>query len=143
MLINKLRSDLLLARKNRHPVSTSLLTALVGETTMIGKNAGNRETTDDEAIAMIRKFLKNAEETLARQIESNRQIDVTKHEIEILKDYLPQQLSLEDIHNIVVNMKANDPKLSVGTAMKLLKEQHGGKYDGKIASGIVKAVIGQ
>jgi len=142
MLIDKLRADLLAARKIRSPVSTALLTALVGEATMVGKNAGNRETTDDETLAMIRKFLKNAEETLTRLVESNRPVDTTKHEIEILKDYLPQQLSIEDLYTIVANMKSNDPKINVGTAMKMLKEQHGGKYDGKIASGIVKTLIG-
>ena len=41
MLMDKLRADFLAARKARQDVRIALLTALVGEAAMIGKNNGN------------------------------------------------------------------------------------------------------
>lgn len=141
MLIEKLRADLLTARKIRAPITVGLLTALVGEAVMVGKNAGNRETTDDEALAMVRKFLKNATETLQRLDDAGRPTDVTKEEILILNSYLPKQLSSEQLLDAVRGMKEADPALNVGTAMKLLKERYNGLYDGKVASEVVKTVL--
>ena len=108
---------------------------------MVGKNAGNRETTDDEALAMVRKFLKNATETLQRLDDAGRPTDVAKEEILILNSYLPKQLSAAQLLDAVRGMKDVDPALNVGTAMKLLKERYNGLYDGKIASEVVKTVL--
>jgi uncharacterized protein len=54
-MMDKLRADLLTARKERSDM-TGLLTALVGEAAMIGKNNGNRETTDEEVLRIVKKF---------------------------------------------------------------------------------------
>ena len=142
MLIDKLRSDLLTARKARLPVVTSLLTALVGEAVMVGKNAGNRETTDDETLAMIRKFLKNAEETLTRLQTAERDTTVVSEEIKILKEYLPKQMTVDELSAVVIAIKESNPEFNMGAIMKKLKEQHGGRYDGRMANEVVKALIG-
>ena len=141
MLVDKLRTDLLAARKARNVLATNLLSTLVGETVMVGKNVGNRETTDDEALAMVRKFLKNATETLQKLVEAGRSVDNVKEEIAILNSYLPKQLTDEELFAVVREMKVADPTLNLGGAMKLLKEKYNGLYDGKIAGGIVKTVL--
>lgn len=142
MLIDKLRGDLLAARKSRQSVATALLTALVGEAIAVGKNAGNRESTDEETLAMIRKFLKNAEETLIRLKTAERDTLVTSEEIAILKSYIPLQMTAEELCTIVTAMKDHDSNLNMGAIMKLLKERHGGQYDGRLANEVVKAVLG-
>jgi len=45
MLINKIKSDSLEARKARQTDTATLLTTLYSEASMIGKNLGNREST--------------------------------------------------------------------------------------------------
>jgi hypothetical protein len=57
-LIQTIKADQVQARKARS-ASASILTTLIGEAEMIGKNAGDRESTDEEVIAIIKKFIKN------------------------------------------------------------------------------------
>ena len=63
MLIEKIKEDSLRARKDRNTWKANLLTTLYAEASMIGKNKGNRVSTDEETTAVITKFLKNAQET--------------------------------------------------------------------------------
>jgi uncharacterized protein YqeY len=141
MLINKIKEDLLTARKNKSTIKVSLLSTLVGESVMVGKNSGNRETNDSEALGVIRKFLKNAEETLQRLNSIGRDTTDIKEEITVLKQYLPQQLETDDLIKIILTMKQENQLINMGQVMKLLKEQYNGLYDAKNASNIVKSVL--
>ena len=70
------------------------------------------------------------------------QIDTYDKENDILNEYLPQQISEKDLRFIVFEFAALiDPSIrnkSIGTVMKYLKEEFPGRYDGKMASSIVK-----
>ena len=50
MLINQIKSDALEARKARQTNTATLLTTLYSEASMVGKNDGNRESTDAEVL---------------------------------------------------------------------------------------------
>ena len=93
MLMERLRSDRTIARKARDEVASALLTALVGEAAMVGKNATPpRETDENEAMATVRKFLKNAEETRERLVSAGRDSSIVEREIGLLSAYLPTQM---------------------------------------------------
>jgi len=62
MLINKIKSDALEARKARKTNTATLLTTLYFEASMVGKNLENRESTDQEVLQVIEKFIKGANE---------------------------------------------------------------------------------
>ena len=144
MLIQKLQADQLIARKAKDYVATGLLTALVSEAAMVGKNAGNRISTDDEVLATIRKFLKNAEETLNRVKQlagAEKAVSNFTEEIQILNGYLPQQMSDDQLREAINTFKTENPNANMGLAMKFLKEKYNGLYDGKQASIIAKEVI--
>ena len=64
MLIEKIKHDQLVARKNRSTVESTLLTTLIGEADMVGKNNGNRDPFDEEVISVVKKFLKGVNETI-------------------------------------------------------------------------------
>ena len=55
LLIEKLRQDMIAARKGSDTVTKSLLVTLYSEAQMVGKNRRNGDTTDDECIAVIKK----------------------------------------------------------------------------------------
>lgn len=65
MLIVKIKHDQLVARKNRDQIESTLLTTLIGEADMVGKNNGNRDPFDEEVISVVKKFLKGVNETIA------------------------------------------------------------------------------
>lgn len=62
-LIQQIKDKQIAARKSGDSLA-SLYTTLLGEASIIGKNAGNRETTDVEVVAVVKKFIKNIDETV-------------------------------------------------------------------------------
>jgi uncharacterized protein YqeY len=144
MLIEKLRTDMITARKGDDAVAKSLLVTLYSETSRVGKDKRNGDTTDEEAVAVIKKFAANAEETRRLLAERGQDCSVQVREIEILEGYLPQQLDRAGlgavIHEIIHEMKLDGPK-AMGAVMAELKKGYSGRYDGKMASELVKTAL--
>lgn len=139
-LIDQLRADLLEARKAHNDIKSGLLTALVGEAAMVGKNNGNRETTDEEALKVVKKFLDNAKETRGLLAERNATEALAKIEAEItvLEAYMPNQLSEAELRGVIAMFKMENPGANIGAIMKHLASDYAGRYDGKMASIIAR-----
>jgi len=142
-LLEKIKQDNIAARKAKNTVKSALLTTLVSEISNVGKNDGNRETTEPESIAVVKKFIKGVDETLkALEFSSNSRVLVAIEEKKILESYLPTQLSeieLTAVVDQIISTLADRSPKQMGVVMKRLKEMHDGRYDGKIASGIIKS----
>ena len=143
-LIQQIKQDQLAARKAKDAVASSLLTTLIGEAEMVGKTAGNRDTTDEEVIAVVKKFVKNINETVAVVTKSETIADLVK-ERHLLEKYLPLQLTRLDIEKFLAKTKEEisaGPK-DMGKLLSALKEKYPGQYDGKMASEVAKALLQQ
>lgn len=148
-ILMKIKSDLLEARKSDNLVRKNLLTALFSETAMLGKNKGNRtpeEMSDDETIAVIKKFIKGAEESYHLYYNSGRtdRADVATEELEILNQYLPEQLSEEFLENFVREFLVKSPqsgKQVIGAIMKELNQNYQGRFDGRKANEVISRLI--
>jgi len=142
MLINQIKSDALIARKARQTDTATLLTTLYSEASMIGKNAGNRESTDQEVLQVIEKFIKNANEIQTILLKNNKDTSNVISEIIVLSKYLPQKMSREELENVIRDiieaLKDINSEVQIGKVMSVLKNSYGGIYDGKLASEIVK-----
>ena len=66
----------------------------------------------------------------------------TEKEIEILSQYMPKQLTTEEVKNIIAEIVKNNPGANQGLIMKELTPKIKGQFDGKAASELVKAMIG-
>ena len=144
-LLEKIKQDNIAARKAKNTAKSALLTTLVSEISNIGKNDGNRETTEPESIAVVKKFIKGVDETLkALEFSSDGRVLVAQLEKEVLESYLPTQLSVEELSLVIAALVSNLPDRSLkqmGAVMKMLKEQYDGQFDGKTASGIIKSQL--
>lgn len=140
-LIAGIKLDQLRARKARNSVPVALLTTLLGELQTLAKNAGKEEPTEAEAVAVIKKFLKNNE--VARNAASSSDNQVYKEELEteklILEHYLPKQMSEEELRTLIADFA--DQGKDIGDAMKTLKVQFSGMYDGGLASKLMKELL--
>jgi uncharacterized protein len=134
MLIDKIKTDNLAARKAHDSNKATLLTTLIGEAEMIGKNAGNRAPTDDEVIETIRKFVKNNKQT----IEALAGVGSEKFQFEndVLTEYLPKMLSEDELTEVIKSFETKN----MGEIMKQLKAKYAGVYDGAMASRIAKNI---
>lgn len=147
-LIETIKKAQIQARKEKNEVSASTLTTLIGEAEMIGKNDGNRQSTDAEVTAVIKKFIKNIDETAA-VLEKAAQPDVARleklaQEKVILTAFMPKQLSELELRDIVgsilLTFEDKNPKL-MGKVLGILKEKYAGQYDGALASKIAKEML--
>lgn len=98
---------------------------------------------DAKAIEILAKEVKQRREAVLEFEKGNRQdlVDEANAEIAILLDYLPQQLSEQEILQIVKDSAeeagANCIK-DMGKVMALVRPKTLGKADGKLVSQIVK-----
>ena len=142
MLINQIKSDALIARKARQTDTATLLTTLYSEASMVGKNFGNRESTDQEVLQVIEKFIKNANEVKEILLKNNKDVSHVDNEIKVLSKYLPQKMSYNELENVIRDiveaLKDINSEVQMGKVMSVLKNSYGGTYDGKMGSEIVK-----
>ena len=149
-IMQKLKEDQIHVRKMvnelaENKIVVRLLTTLIGEAAMIGKNDGNRETTDEEVLVVMKKFLKNINETLDARPDPTSDLYI---EIRLLEEYIstygPKMMTDIElkavVYNIIMNMESPTVK-DMGIVMKTIKENHSGTYDGKLASKLVKEAL--
>lgn len=139
-LINQIKADQVVARKARLTSKASSLTTLLGETLAVGKNA-NRETTDEEVISVVKKFINNIDICLEVEKDEMKIMDL-KLEQAWLKTYLPVQIDSNQMFQIIKRIRASKGiKLELKDIMQAFKTQFPGMYDGKNLSTVAKEYI--
>lgn len=142
-LIQAIKAAQITARKARDVVTASLLTTLIGEAEMVGKNA-NREVTDQEVVATIKKFIKNLDETIriAGGYRDGDACDKAWTEKQALEKFLPKQLSEAEIRVLISDfLDVGETRPSMGEVMKHMKSNYDGQYDGKVVSKIAGELL--
>ena len=144
MLIEQIKENQIQARKNRDAELTQLLTTLYSEAAIVGKNAGGRDTTDEEVLSVVQKFIKNAREVRNNLQPADVRYQDAGYEINILSQYLPVQLSEQELHvaiEAIIQAKDLSTMKDMGIVMKELKGAFDGQYDGKTASQFIKELL--
>lgn len=104
------------------------------------------ELDDNGILEIISKQVKQKNDALEQFEKAGRQdlVEQTKLEINILKEYLPKQLSKEEVEQIVIGLSRtlgiSDMK-GMGTLIKSAKAKIGAGSDGKTISEVVKKVL--
>ncbi|MDP8200967.1 MAG: GatB/YqeY domain-containing protein [Candidatus Tenebribacter burtonii] len=102
-----------------------------------------KELTDDEVISVFKIQVKQRQQAAELYIQGNRPelAEIENREIEIIKVYLPEEISeaeLEkEVSDAIVHLNAGSMK-DMGIVMKYLKEKLGSNVDGKSLSAIVR-----
>jgi uncharacterized protein YqeY len=129
-----------LIKQARLAKSTMLpfLQFVLSEIQKIGKNKGNRDTTEDEAVSVVKKMIENSKSNA----EANKSIahEVEK-EINILTSILPAMVDTDTIAQLVDNYVGTTDTPSKGELMKMLKSKYGSLIDLKLAGSFFDARI--
>ncbi|MBV1757895.1 MAG: GatB/YqeY domain-containing protein [Dethiosulfatibacter sp.] len=144
-LKEKLMEDLKASMKNKDKVRKNTVTMIRAAVTQL--EVDNRvEVSDDDVIGIIAKQVKQKKDSIDDFKAGNREdlVTLTEEEIAILTEYLPEQLSLEALEEIVVNaiketnaQTKKDMGKIMGKIMPLIK----GKADGKQVNEIVSKYL--
>ena len=103
-LKQKLQEDLKSSMKNKDAIKKSVITLI--RSSIKQYEVDNRvELQDDEIVDLIAKQLKQTRDSREEFAKAGRDDLVSKAEaeIEVLKEYLPQQLSEEELNEIVIS----------------------------------------
>ena len=129
--INK---DLKMAMKEKNRDDMNILRVLKGE--IARHEDGSNQMSDAQISSLISKFCKNLE-----SINDER----SKREMEILKFYLPEPMTEEEIQALIDDICLNftEPLTmkNMGSIMSQFKEQCSGQADNRIVSQLVKSKI--
>ena len=145
MLKERLLEDMKVSMRDKHVLRKNVIQMVRAAILQIEKDK-QIELDDNQIIEVIAKESKKRKDSLADYEKSGRQdlIDQVNGEIEILAEYLPAQLSKEEIEKIVeqiiVEVEATSMK-DMGKVMKAAKEKMGAAADGKTINEVVKAKL--
>ncbi len=144
-LKEKLMEDLKESMKSKNKVRKDVVTMV--RAAVKQREVDERiELVDADIIDIIAKQIKQKKDSIPDFEKGNRQdlIDLTNEEIKILLEYLPPQLSYEELDEIVqkaIEQTGAQTKKDLGKLMALIMPQVKGKTDGKQVNEIVAKYI--
>lgn len=146
MLKEKLMEDLKESMKNKDTVRKNTVQMVRTSILQIEKDKGI-EVEDDKIIDIIAKEVKTKKDALKDFEKAKRQdlIDLTNREIEVLQEYLPKQLSRDEVkvevQKIITEIGATSMK-DMGAIMKEAKAKMGASAEGKTINEVAKEIMG-
>ena len=141
-LKQKLQEDLKSSMKNKDNTKKSVVTLIRASIKQF--EVDNRvELDDSQVIDIIAKLLKQTKDSLNEFKKAGREDLATQAEaeIEVLKEYLPQQLSEEELNEIVkatISEVGATSMKDMGKIMAAIKPKTKGRADGKLINELVK-----
>lgn len=110
------------------------------------KSGKNEELTDEKAMELLNKAAKNRKDSISMYLQAGRTelAENEKQELEIIQEYLPAQLSEEELNTIILSIikkteakEISDMGKVMGVAMKEVK----GKADGSAVQQVVRKLL--
>lgn len=144
-LKGRLMEDLKAAMKSKDKVRKNAITMI--RAAIKQKEVDQRiELTDEDIIDVIAKQSKQKRDSLEDFKKAERQdlIDLTEEEINILSEYLPQQLTEEEIDEIVkmsIDEVGANSSQDIGKVMSHVMPKVKGRADGSIINRIVRQYL--
>lgn len=145
MLKEKLMEDLKESMKTKDTVRKNVVQMVRASILQIEKDKGI-EVEDEKIIDIIAKEVKTKKDALKDFEKAERQdlIDLTNKEIEILQEYLPKQLSRDEVktevQKIISEIGATSMK-DMGAIMKEAKAKMGASAEGKTINEVAKEIL--
>ncbi len=133
-----LRSDLNAARRARDRVRTLVLSTTLAELRNKEIEAGG-SLDDDGVRSVLARAIKQRQDAAAQMLRGGRQdlADKEKEQEAVLRDYMPPELSADDVRDMVREIVA-DGAVHMGAVMSSLMPRIRGRFDGRAASVIVR-----
>ncbi len=142
-LLERLNDDLKQAMRNKEKEKLSVIrmlkASLQNETIKLGRS----DLTNDEELTILSREVKQRKDSLREFENADRQdlADKIHSELAIIDEYLPQQLSEDELSLLVkkaVEQTNSSSKADMGKVMAVLIPQTKGKADGALVSKLVQ-----
>jgi hypothetical protein len=143
---DRLKTDLVTAMKARDELKVSTLRLV--SSSIKNREIDERKELDDEGVlAVLTTAAKQRRDSIDQFEKGGRQdlADKEKAELVIIQEYLPQQLSKEEVAAFIKEAIAETGAAGakdMGKVMKALMPKVKGKADGKLVNELVKEILG-
>lgn len=142
-LEDKILNDYKAAMKAKDALKVSILSFLRSQFMNVRIDKRKDKLDDGDAIVVVKKIIKQHQDSIEGFKAGNRQdlVDKETKELEILRAYLPQEMTVDEIRKIIEEVilvvGANSMK-DMGKVMKEVMAKTAGRADSKIVSDTVK-----
>lgn len=147
----KIQNDIMNAMREKDEIKLTALRAVktsIMQTKTSPTFKGDRDSVlpDSDVLKIIQKLVKEREDSAKIYIDAKRQELADKEiaEATILKAYLPKQLSIEEVTEIVkavIEETGASSLKDMGKVIGIVNQRTSGQSDGKTISGIVKTFL--
>ena len=146
-ILDKSLKDAMRARDTQKISTIRLINAAIKDRDIAIRSEDNLEgVSDEEILSILSKMIKQRKES-AKQYEEGGRLELAQQEfeeIEIIENFLPRQLGLNEteqiVKKIILEINANSLR-DMGKVMSLLKENYSGKMDFGKAGVVAKELL--
>ena len=146
-ILDKSLKDAMRARDTQKISTIRLINAAIKDRDIAIRSEDNLEgVSDEEILSILSKMIKQRKES-AKQYEEGGRLELAQQEfeeIEIIENFLPRQLDLNEteqiVKKIILEINANSIR-DMGKVMSLLKENYSGKMDFGKAGVVAKELL--
>ena len=142
---DKLNQALKAKDKNIYP-TLRLIVSAIKDAEIAGRSKGQKEIKDSDIISLLKKMIKQRNESceVYQKAGRNELLENEKKEIEVINVFLPKQLSNEETKKIcqdtIKSVGASSMK-DMGKIMGVLKSKHADNLDFSKVSSILKGLL--
>ena len=144
-LKNLIKTQVPISMKSGDKFKTSVLRMILSEIQKL-EIEEKCELNENQIISILEKMIKQRKDSITQFEQANRQELADKEKLEILciKEFLPEQMTDEEIFELVSKVVSDlnaESMKDMGKVMGALKSQTAGKADSAIVSKIVKEAL--
>jgi uncharacterized protein len=146
-LEEKIMSDLKEAMKNKDQAAMRSIRAIKAAILLFKTDGSGDVLSEDKEIKLLQKLVKQRQDSLDIYLKQGRDdlAAIEKEEIAVIQKYLPEQLSEDQLKQIISEIIAASGATSVkdmGKVMGIASQKLAGKADGKMIAAVVKELLG-
>ena len=142
---DKLNEALKAKDKNIYP-TLRLIVSAIKDAEIAGRSKGQKEITDSDITGILKKMIKQRNESCEVYKKAGRTelLEGETKEINVINTFLPKQLSEEETKKIceeVIKSVGASSMKDMGKVMGALKSKHADTLDFSKVSGIIKGIL--
>ncbi len=138
MMKERIAKELKDAMKSRDKLRVSVLRMLLADITNVEKSG-----KDFKHIDVIRGYAKKLKKTIEEyeRLQIQKEVDSCREELEIVEEFLPRQMSDEELEMVVTELLESEKPGDMGMAMKIVMGKYKDIADGKKVQALVKEIF--
>ncbi|MDG1883736.1 MAG: GatB/YqeY domain-containing protein [Alphaproteobacteria bacterium] len=145
--ISKLLKEAMINKDITLTNTLRLILAAVKDKDISARSKSNSEGINEtEIISLLQNMIKQRNASIEMYIQGKRDdlVKIEEDEIKIISNFLPEQLSENEINDIITNSIRSSGAKSIkdmGKVINLIKDEYNGKMDFGVVSKIIKAKL--